>query len=244
MITGIVVALPDELTTLTSKRVDKGCCVFISDKILVTYSGTGPQNAGSGAELLLSKGATQLISWGCAAALSALLKPGDLILADKLIDADHIEIALNGDWHRSCKDLLSPMAIVYNGCLTESKSMVSSSTQKRQLQSITGAIALDMESLAIAKVAEQHGLPFLTIRAIVDPVTMNLPRAIEYAANDQGDIILCKLLWFLALHPFELPQLIKLAIHFNAAKKTLKLVAKQLNRLTSIPQSAHANPTR
>ncbi len=89
MITGIVVALPEELTTLTSKKIDKGRCVFIADKLLVAYSGAGPVNAQAAAELLASKGATRLISWGCAAALSETLKPGDLILADKLIDADN-----------------------------------------------------------------------------------------------------------------------------------------------------------
>ena len=86
MITGIVVALPEELTTLTSIKIDKGCCRFIADKLLVVYSGAGPINAQSAAELLVAEGATRLMSWGCAAALSASLKPGDLILADKLID--------------------------------------------------------------------------------------------------------------------------------------------------------------
>ena len=233
MITGLVVALPEELTTLTSKKIEKGDCLFITDQLLVAYSGAGPTNATAVAELLVAKGANRLISWGCAAALGASLKPGDLILADKLIDAENNEMVINADWHSYANHLLAKFVVVTRGCLAESVSIVSTSTDKKYLHSLTGAVALDMESIAIAKVAKQYTLPFLAIRVIVDPVEMNLPLAINHSLNDQGEIVLKKLLAFLFLHPAELPGLIKLGLNFNAAKKTLKLVAKQLDRLTN-----------
>jgi len=235
VITGIVAALPEELTTLTSKKIDKGRCLFISDKLLVTYSGAGSANAQAAAELLITKGATRLISWGCAAALSATLKPGDLTLADKLIDTEggrDAKFCVSTNWHSYTKNLLATSIVVHTGCLAESKSVVSSSKDKKQLHSITGAIALDMESIAIAKVARQYALPFLAIRAIADPVNMDLPLAINHSLNDRGEIMLGKLLFFLFLHPAELPGLIKLGLHFNAAKKTLKSVAKHLDTVT------------
>jgi len=233
LITGIVVALPEELSTLTSKRIDKGHCVFIADKLLVTYSGAGPENAQAAAELLTTKGVTQLISWGCAAALNETLIPGDLTLADTLIDTDYTRIDISSDWHRYATNLLSQLLNVHTGRLAESNNIVATSADKRLLQSTTGAIALDMESIAIAKVARQHALPFLAIRAIADPASMDLPRAINHALNDQGDIVLRKLLLFIALHPTEIPALIKLGLHFNAAKNTLKLVAKQLDSVSN-----------
>ena len=233
MITGLVVALPEELTTLTSKKIEKGDCLFIADELLVAYSGAGPTNAAAAAELLVAKGAARLISWGCAAALGASLKPGDLILADKLIDAEHSEVDINADWHSYSHSILSKFIDVTCGCLAESISIVSASTDKKQLHSLTGAVALDMESIAIAKVARQYTLPFLAIRVIVDPVEMNLPLAINHSLNNRGEIELKKLLVFLFLHPAELPGLIKLGLNFNAAKKTLKSVAKHLDRLTN-----------
>jgi adenosylhomocysteine nucleosidase len=232
VITGIVVALPEELTTLTSKKLDKGGCFFITDKLLVVYSGAGPVNAESAAELLVANGATRLISWGCAAALSESLKPGDLLLADKLIDSGNIEMATNIDWHSHTKNSLAAFLVVHTGRLAESKNIVSFSKDKKQLHLKTGAAALDMESIAIAKVARQHSLPFLAIRVIADPVNMNLPLAINYSLNDQGKVVLRKLLSFLVLHPAELPGLIKLGLHFNAAMKTLKSIAKHLDTVT------------
>lgn len=237
MITGIVVALPEELTTLTSKKIDKGRCLFITDKLLVVYSGAGHVNAKSASELLVAKGATRLISWGCAAALSASLKPGDLILADELIDAGNVVMGTSADWLAYAKNSLAKFAVIHSGRLVESTSIVSSSKEKKQLHSTTGAIALDMESVAVARVAKQHILPFLTIRVIADPVNMDLPRAIHYSLNDQGEMELRKLLLFLFLHPAELPGLIKLGFHFNAAKKTLKSIAGHLDKVIDFNQA-------
>jgi len=231
VITGIVVALPEELAALTSKRIDKGHCVFIADKLLVAYSGAGAKNATVAAELLISKGATQLISWGCAAALDMTLRPGDLTLADCLVDVNNDELAVDHNWHEYTKNLLAPDISVRTGSLTESVDIVSASKEKLHLQLITKAIALDMESVAIAKVANKKALPFLAIRAIVDPADMDLPNAVSYAANAEGDIVLSRLLLFLALHPIELPRLIRLGFYFNAAKTTLKRVARQLDAL-------------
>ncbi len=232
MITGLVVALPEELATLTAQRIAKGQCVFISDTVLVTYAGTGANNATAGAELLIRKGATQLISWGCAAALSPSLTQGDLTLADTLLSSEGIEIAVDAHWHSASKQLLSHTLTVYTGCLAESQHIVASSRDKQQRYADTGAIALDMESVAIAKVAVQHALPFLALRVIVDPVTMTLPSAITHALNAQGDIVMHKLLGFLLLHPSQIMGLIKLGLQFKAATTTLKCIAKQLDNLT------------
>ena len=238
MITGIVVALPEELSTLTSQKIDKGCCVFITDTIVLAYSGAGADNARTASELLLAQGVTRLISWGCAAALSESLKPGDLILADTLIDAEGIQINIHPEWIGLANTLLSTHVKAHIGSLAESRTIVAAAKDKKHLHTQTGAIALDMESTAVAKVARQNGLPFLTIRTVADPVHMDLPKAINHSLNDEGDVVLAKLLAFIALHPTELPGLIKLGLHFNAAKNTLRSVAKQLDRLTALASQA------
>jgi adenosylhomocysteine nucleosidase len=235
VITGIVVALPEELSTLTSKKIDKGCCVFIADNIALAYSGAGSDNARAASELLIAHGATRLISWGCAAALDETLNPGNLVLADSLTDAENSRIAIHSDWLSHAKDLLSASIKIHIGSLAESQKIVATGNDKKHLHTQTGAIALDMESIAIAKVALQHGLPFLAIRAIADPVNMDLPKAINHSLNSEGDIMLGRLLLFIALHPAELPGLIKLGLHFNNAKNTLKLAAKQLDHLIVLP---------
>lgn len=237
MITGIVVALPDELSTLTRKKIEKSHCQFIADSILVVYSGVGPDNAQAATELLIAKGATQLISWGCAAALSPNLKAGDLVLANQLVDAHYNTVPIDPHWLAYARHVLAGIPSLHCGSLAESTRIIASGKLKLGYHHITSAIALDMESVAIAKIASQHRLPFLAVRAIADPANMDLPAAIEFSANPAGDIDLSKLLLFLLLHPLELPRLIKLGLHFNSAKKTLKGVAQHLTDLVAIPKA-------
>jgi adenosylhomocysteine nucleosidase len=238
VITGIVVALPEEIVTLTSKRIDKGHCVFISDKILVACAGMGQANAAAAAELLIAKGASQLISWGCAAALEPSLQAGDLTLADRLLDADNEEIRVNPDWLDHAKTVFGEtftdpreQAVLHTGLLTESNTVVTSGKAKKQLHAFTGALALDMESSAVAKVAQKHSLPFLAIRAIADTAGMGLPEAVVYATNADGEVAIGKLLGYLLLHPAQLPSLIKLGLYFNKAKQTLKQAAGRLESI-------------
>jgi hypothetical protein len=135
------------------------------------------------------------------------------------------------------ENFVSLIVFVKTGGLAESLSIVSSSKDKKKLSALTGAVALDMESIAIAKIAMEHSLPFLVIRVIADTVNMNLPQAINYSLNTQGEIVMKKLLLFLLLHPAELPDLIKLGLNFNAAKKTLRSIAIHLEQLTNFDLS-------
>ena len=239
MITGIIVALPDEINSLTSKKISKGDCVFIKETTLVACSGAGPKNATKASQLLINKGAKRLISWGCAAALKTNLHPGDLVIPQTLITEEQRQFSnlhLNTPWLENTLAHLSPLN-PYTGSLAESSSIVAESAEKKLIHKQTRAIALDMESIAVAKTAIQHKLPVLVIRCIADPVSMSLPKAVSFALNDQGDVVLIKLLWFLFTHPKELPGLIKLALHFNAAKNKLKLVANQLDIIIGFEQN-------
>jgi len=231
VITGIIIALPDEINSLTSKKIIKGDCVFINDNTIVACSGAGPSNAEKASQLLIDKGAQRLVSWGCAAALSPDLKPGNFVLPKQLQTENKQLLSIDSDWlENTSKQLLALTPI--SGLLVESSVIVAESTAKKAIHQQSQAIALDMESIAVAQIAIEHKIPALVIRCIADPVEMSLPRAVSYALNEQGDVILTKLLWFLLTHPSELPGLIKLGLHFNAAKNKLKLIAKQLDIIT------------
>lgn len=228
---GIVVALPEELSTLTTNKLAKGDYLALSDKILVAYAGAGSINAQAAAELLIAQGATRLISWGCAGALSDVLKPGDLVIADQLISTQALKTTTDLAWCARVSSLLATHLTVHTGALADSTHIVATQREKRQLHKQHGALAVDMESNAIARVAQQHQLPFIALRAIADPVTMDLSPAISYALNAQGEVVILKLLAYLLRHPFEIIGLLTIAKHFNAAMKTLKSVAKQLDKL-------------
>lgn len=228
MLTGIIVALREELSTLTKQRCAKGALVKLNETTLFSYSGAGADNAHAAAELLIQHGATQLISWGCAAALSPNLQSGDLVLATAIISLENPRISINSAWHNKINGLLTGKLTVHQGELLSSKVLINTCQEKQQLFEQTHAIALDMESYAIAEVAQNHTIPFLAIRVIADTATMALPKAVTYSLNSDGEVQLQKLLGYLLKHPSEIGQLIKLGNSFNRAKKRLLIIAKQL----------------
>lgn len=231
-IIGIVVALPEELKTLTNRKLRQGDCCQIGN-IWIAYSGAGWQNAAATTQALIDKGVQQLISWGCAAGLSDTLKPGDLVLATQII-SEHHQLDTDHLWRKQIQQRLAAHVSIHEGRLFTSQELVSSSQTKQLIQHQSQAIALDMESAAIADKAQSANLACLVIRSIADPVNQDLPKAVLKGLNNKGQVELPRLLSYLFWHPWELSGLIKLGLNFHAAQKTLKKVARELRLLEPI----------
>lgn len=230
---GIVVALPEELRTLTRQKLVQGECRQLG-RYWIAYSGAGMHNAGRAAQALIEKGAQRLISWGCAAGLADGLKPGDLVMADRVV-SEQSQFDTDLQWRSELKHAISANVSTQNGTLFTSAKLVSRSIDKRDIRQSSRAVALDMESAAIAEVAANNGAPFLAIRSIADPVSMDLPQAVLAGLNAEGQVDLGKLLRYLLAHPLEIVGLTKLGLNFHAAQKTLKRVAEHLGVLDDHP---------
>ncbi len=238
MITGIVVALPEELGTLTAKKTAKGQCDFIADDMLIACSGAGRDNAAKAASLLLEKGAEVLISWGCAGALSSELNPGDLLLPETLLtDSGKTLVCDAVLLSRIQKNL--PLEF-HSGVLAESLAIIEQAEDKKALHLKTQAVAVDMESAAVIETAQQADRAAMVMRAIADPAAMSLPKAVSHALNDEGEVVMTKLLGFLLTHPQQIPALIRLGMHFSAAKNKLKAVAPHLDTIIAFDSNTSA----
>ncbi|NOQ62985.1 MAG: phosphorylase, partial [Methyloprofundus sp.] len=178
MITGILVALPEELHTLTPATLAQGECLSVAENTLVILSGAGIENAEHAAQVLINKGAKQLISWGCAGALSPNLKAGDLVIPTAIIAHNNIQLTPHSLWAKQIISTLEPLIKCYNGKLFESSSIISLAKDKTEQYQETQALAVDMESGAVARLALKANLPFVAIRSIIDPANLDLPQAI------------------------------------------------------------------
>jgi adenosylhomocysteine nucleosidase len=232
VITGIVVALPEELRTLTKVKLAQGKCAQLSANTTVILAGAGPENARKASLELIAQGAQQLISWGCAGALAPHLKPGDLIIPETILSQDSTPLATHQHWREQLTNILEQPLKCYNGQLLEARVVISLAQDKTQQFRHSNALAVDMESAAIARIAAQTDLPFIAIRSIVDSAQFDLPKAISFALNDSGNVVIPKLIKYLCLHPSELVALIQLGLHFKAASQTLKQLARQLPSIT------------
>jgi hypothetical protein len=105
----------------------------------------------------------------------------------------------------------------------------------KQALAARGALCVDMETAAVAGVAAQAGLPFLGIRAIVDPVQCEIPAAALAGMGADGASYPLRTLAALLRNPGDLPALLRLAFNYNAALKSLSKAARLLAAAAARP---------
>lgn len=235
---GFVIALPAEARTLVRRRVHFDELVELPGGHRLIVSGTGPAHAQNAAAQLLEHKVDALVSWGCAAALAPSLNAGDLVLPDHVLAPDGNRHAVCPAWHERVRKTLAPASRISTGPLLGNPEIVASAAEKRQLHVTKGAVAVDMESAAVASVATTYGLPFLAIRAIADSADMNLPNAVTAAVDSRGDVKLPTLLSHALAHPAEFVALASLGKAFYAAANTLRRAAHRLGPDLSLTPSA------
>jgi adenosylhomocysteine nucleosidase len=219
---GIVVALPWELKSLTRQAIPAGTWKAITQDTLVALSGIGAERAYAAGSVLISQGATALLSWGYAAALNDRLKAGCLLLPERIVSANGAIHPVSAEWHRRLYQALKTKHLVRTDALVESDAIIKTPAEKRALAQRTQAAATDMESAAHARVAQQHRLPFLALRAIIDTASTDIPVNVLKALDWQGRINLWKLFSSVSLTPADWIKIVLLGIKFYAAQRALR----------------------
>jgi len=218
---GVIAALPGEARSLRKSNAYWG-----GSRPEVVLSGVGPRAAGRAAEKLAWAGAAGLVSFGYAGALNPALKSGTLILPDEIIDAEGNRHATDRDWLRGLGAAIAPNVPVITGPLLSVKRMLASAEDKRAAHVETGAVAVDMESAAIAVVAARHGLPFIAVRAVLDEAAQTLPSAVLASVDETGSVGLGRLMLALLARRREIATLIPLARAARASNQTLLMVCR------------------
>lgn len=222
---GIVAALPQEGRCLTRKPLPQSFPVQVTEEgPLLVVSGIGPRHSLRGAEALLGAGVTGLISWGFAGGLEPGLAPGTAVLPESL--ADMGPSAINGDWRRRLLHSLGSGIRTTSGALAHSEVTLGTPAEKARLSRDTGAVAVDQESLPVARMARQANIPFLAVRAILDPAEASLPGRLVAEAQAHDRVGIGRALTRLLGHPGEMATLFRLIPPFRRAKRTLAGIAR------------------
>lgn len=221
---GFLVALPDEAKSLLPKKPHFESIIHTSEGHYIGISGAGPVRAEAMALHLVQQGISGIISWGCAGALEPRLLSGHLLLPRAILDVEESQHDVDPIWHASLCKVLTPYPIINTGKIIESRKPLFASSEKKRLFTATEAVAVDMESAGVARVAKEHTLPFLVVRSVVDPAHMTLPKAVTVALQPRGAICLSTLLVHCMYHPYQIIELIRLGIAFQRAMDTLRHV--------------------
>lgn len=197
-LTGIIVAMQEELEVIL-QSLDKQRSVqragmefhlglYAERPVVAVICGVGKVNAALCTQLLISEFNIQrLINLGVAGGLGADIKPGDIVIADSLVqhDMDLSPLGLaKGQLFRMDvfdfktdpilrKHALQASAQIthhdhFVGRIVTGDQFIASPNQAHALHQDFSALACEMESASIAQVCYLNQIPFICIRSISD----------------------------------------------------------------------------
>lgn len=184
----------------------------------VACAGTDAEAA---AEALLDGGAVGIVSFGVAGGLTPELRPGTLVVATAVV-GNGASFMASRAWRSR---LLGALPQARTGAVAGVARPVSTVAEKADLLARTGALAVDMESLAVARVCHRRGRPFAVLRAVADPAGRALPPLALAGLDGQGRIAPAAVLERLAREPWRIAGLCRLGLDFARALLALHAAA-------------------
>lgn len=164
--------------------------------VVVAVTGDGPARAGEGARHAMeSFTPDRVIVLGVAGALSPDLHVGSRVLATRVFDDE------GSVWKANADDLvgLARAAGARLGVALTGREIAASAERKAELRKrlaewigsapgATEAMVVDLESAAIVEIADEHGIPWLVLRAVSDVSTQSLPAFLEGCRDGRGGV--------------------------------------------------------
>ena len=219
---GIVTALAPEAAIVRRAAASPPDNITAS---IVILSGPGPDRAQHAARELVDEGSTALLSFGVAGGLDPALRPGDIVVADRVIGPDRSIFHADAGWSDRLRRTGRDRIGMKLGNIAGVDQPLRNAREKAALFATTGAVALDMESFGVARIAHEANLDFLAVRAIADPASRTVPAAAIRAMGPDGRTHPLKALLALLANPSEIGDFVKLARDGQAAFAALRRVA-------------------
>jgi hopanoid-associated phosphorylase len=181
---GVVTGLASEV------RVARSVAAELHDHIpqpLMACAGASPRRAYRKARALVDQGATALVSFGIAGGLHPALHVGTLVIGAEVFTPEHHLLPGSPSWRGALEKAANETRLkIETGRIAGSNRVVVHTGAKAALHSLSGAIAVDMESHAVAAVAWEKNIPFRALRAIIDDAESHLPSIVRGSINRHG----------------------------------------------------------
>ena len=213
---GVVTGLQMEATCIAEARPD----------LAVLCGGMGPARAGRAADRLVETGATALASVGFAGGLDPRQPSGTIVIADQVLTATGEVLGCDRDRADAIAERAKAQGLqIVRGHLAGSDDTVASASAKLGLYAATGAVAVDMESHAVARAAVRAGLPFVAVRVVADAATRSLPTAALAGVAPDGSNRVWAVIAALIVRPWQLRSVLALARDSRCALASLAVGA-------------------
>ena len=221
---GIIAAMKTEGATLGAA----GGKLWAGTTYTLRVSGPGQTNARHAAQLLLRDGCDALLCWGVAGALNPRLGAGTLVLAESIATEQAGNFNCDRALNNTLFGRLQAAPTLHRGRVLSLETPLMRTGDKKAAGTRMNAIAIDMESAAVARTAQASGVGFAAVRAISDEVDFDVPAAALAGLNDDGSTSAAAVLTALCKQPREFRALLALARRFQRAEKSLRQAARWL----------------
>lgn len=171
---------------------------------------------------LLDEGVSGIVSFGIAGGLAPGVRPGMLVVATAVIGEGEV-FTTNQAWRTA---LLHALPHATSAPLAGVSAPVATVADKAALHALTGAVAVEMESLAVARACRDRGRPFAVLRAIADPAERAVPAAALAGLDAGGRMAPGAVLGPLLRDPGHIMELCRLGWDFARAMAALNAAAR------------------
>ncbi len=152
-------------------------------RLVIVESGAGREHAAKAAQALITGHEPRwVISAGFAGGLDERLAQGDILLPNQLVDTGGHQLDID---FRLDDEATKAQPHLHVGRLLTADRVIHDPGEKQQLGKKFGALAVDMETLAVAEVCRQARARFLAVRIISDAVGHELPKDIDHLVKQR-----------------------------------------------------------
>ena len=172
-----------------------------------------------------------VVSAGFSGALLSEMAVGDIVMANAVADTHGQELKVDLNLASN------PAAHLHVGKLLTADNIVRTVAEKQALAAQYQAIAVDMESLAVAQVCRDARIPFMAVRVISDDLSADLPPEILTVVGSSGSLRVGAALGALWKRPGSIKDLWNLRESANAASERLAIFLEGV--VTQLYDAAH-----
>ncbi|WP_298271970.1 phosphorylase [Geobacter sp.] len=233
---GLIAAMPDEVRPLLRRVKPVEKCrrehftlyrfLLGGAGINLVESGMGPNRAARAADALAETAPAAIVSFGFGGAVLPGLEVGDLVVGVGcwLASGSHLvpRGAIDRDLARDILDGLGgPFRRVAFGQIITSREILAKKALAPLLPREFDTPVLDMETAAVAEIAERRAIPLVALRAVSDDAREELSFTLDEFTDRDMNIRGTKVLATILRKPWIVPQLIRLARNTHTAGATL-----------------------
>ncbi len=238
-LTGIVTAVPEELEPLVARASDlaweraAGSSVLLGRlaerRVAMTHTGVGRLRAEQGARALLAAfPVARLVTAGVAGGLSPGLDVGEVVVGR---DVRGIGPAVNPPDEGWVARALGAELVPRRAVVVTMDRLVWNRRSKADLWrslAADGAVVVDMESAAWARVAGERRIPYVVVRSVFDRAEDELPEFLEQCWDPERGLSRGRILRHALLRPRALPRVIAMGARMRACAAGLADVIEKL----------------